>query len=121
MLMGHGKWGDTYGYATRFAPVTRVSCLKSVLKAKCPYDARTGQRKGKLRIIGRVAGQLIETMYALLKTDAEIVSRVLPNEAAPEPVLYDPEKHRQHREGHYQPLKVSVRRSPLPLFPHSSP
>jgi hypothetical protein len=22
MLMGHGKWGDTYGYATRFAPVT---------------------------------------------------------------------------------------------------
>ncbi|HEY4389198.1 MAG TPA: hypothetical protein VGN34_32535 [Ktedonobacteraceae bacterium] len=22
MLIGHGKWGDTYGYAARFAPVT---------------------------------------------------------------------------------------------------
>jgi transposase len=92
-----------------------------LVKAKCPYDERTGQRKGKLRIIGRVAGQLIETMYALLKTDAEIISKALPNETLPEPVLYDPEKHRQHREGHYQPLKVSVRRSPLTLFPHSSP
>lgn len=92
-----------------------------LVKAKCPYDERTGQRKGKLRIIGRVAGQLIETMYALLKTDAEVVSRALPNEPLPEPVLYDPEKHHQHREGHYQPLKVSVRRSVLTLLPHSSP
>ncbi|GHO86307.1 IS110 family transposase [Dictyobacter formicarum] len=92
-----------------------------LVKTRCPYDQRTGQRKGKLRIIGRVAGQLIETMYALLKTDAEIIGKALPNEPPPEPVLYDPEKHRQHREGHYQPLKVSVRRSVLTLLPHSSP
>ena len=92
-----------------------------LVQARCPYDARTGQRKGKLRIIGRIAGQLIETLYALLKTDAEVVSKALPNETPPEPVLYDPEKHRQHREGHYQPLKVSMRRSALTLLPHSSP
>jgi transposase len=91
-----------------------------LVKAKCPYDERTGQRKGKLRVIGRVAGQLIETMYALLKTDAEAVSKVLPNETLPEPVLYDPEKRRQHREGHYQPLKMSTRRSVLTLLPHPS-
>ena len=90
-----------------------------LVKAKCPYDERTGQRKGKLRVIGRVAGQLIETMYALLKTDAEVVSKALPNETLPEPVLYDPEIHRQHREGHYQPLKVSSRRSILTLLPRS--
>ena len=92
-----------------------------LVKARCPYDQRTGQRKGKLRIIGRVAGQLIETMYALLKTDAEVVSKVSPHETLPEPVLYDPEKHRQHREGHYQPLKVAARRSLLTLLPYSSP
>jgi hypothetical protein len=60
-------------------------------------------------------------MYALLKTDAEVISKALPNGALPEPVLYDPEKHRQHLEGHYQPLKVSVQRSVLTLLPHSSP
>ena len=92
-----------------------------LVKAKCPYDERTRQRKGKLRVIGRVAGQLIETMYALLKTDAEVVGKALPNETLPEPILYDPEKHRQHREGHYQPLKVSVQRPILTLLPNSSP
>jgi len=25
-LMGHGKWGDISGYATRFAPVTSFHC-----------------------------------------------------------------------------------------------
>jgi len=91
-----------------------------LVKTKCPYDERTGQRKGKLRVIGRVAGQLIETMYALLKTDAEVLSKVLPQTTPPEPILYDPEKHRQHREGHYQPLKVAARRPVLTLLPHSS-
>lgn len=91
-----------------------------LVKAKCPYDERTGQRKGKLRVIGRVAGQLIETIYALLKTDAEVLSKVPPNGVPPDPILYDPEKHRQHREGHYQPLKVATRRSVLTLLPHSS-
>jgi hypothetical protein len=86
-----------------------------------PYDERTGRRKGKLRIIGRIAGQLIETMYALLKTDAEVIGKALPEETLPEPLLYDPEKHRQHREGHYQPLKIPVRRSTLTLLPHPSP
>jgi hypothetical protein len=89
-----------------------------LVKTRCPYDERTSQRKGKLRIIGRVAGQLIETMYALLKTDAEVLSKVSPRVAPPEPVLYDPEKHRQHREGHYQPLKASAKTAVLTLLPH---
>ncbi len=91
-----------------------------LVQAKCPYDEHTGQRKGRLRIIGRVAGQLIETIYALLKTDAEALSKVTPGTVPPAPVLYDPELHRRHREGHYQPLKVSARRPVLTLLPHSS-
>jgi hypothetical protein len=47
-----------------------------LVQAKCPYDPRTGERTGKLRVLGRVAGQVIEAMYALLKTDAEVLSKV---------------------------------------------
>jgi hypothetical protein len=32
-----------------------------LVQAKCPVDPRTGERSGKLRTIGRIAGQLIET------------------------------------------------------------
>jgi len=91
-----------------------------LVQAKCPADPRTGQRTGKLRIIGRVAGQLIETMYALLKTDAEVLSNVPPGKEPPAPLLYDQERHRRHREGHYEPLKVSARRSALKLLPNPS-
>jgi hypothetical protein len=47
-----------------------------LVQTKYPLDPRTGERSGKLRIIGWIAGQLIETMYALLKTDAEILGKV---------------------------------------------
>lgn len=86
---------------------------------KCPYDERTGARKGKLRVVGRVAGQMIETMYALLKTDAEVLSQVPPGKEPPPPILYDPALHRQHREGHYRPLKTSPRPPVITLLPNS--
>jgi transposase len=91
-----------------------------LVQAKCPYDPRTGERTGKLRVLGRVAGQVIEAMYALLKTDAEVLSKVPPGKEPPPPILYEPERHRRHREGHYEPLKVSARRSVLTLLPNLS-
>ncbi len=91
-----------------------------LVQTKCPYDPRTGQRTGTLRVIGRVAGQLIETMYALLKTDAEVLSKVPEGKEPPPPILYDPERHRRHREGYYEPLKVSARRAVLTLLPNPS-
>lgn len=90
-----------------------------LVQAKCLVDPRTGQRTGKLRVIDRVAGQLIETMYALLKTDAEVLSKV-PQGKEPPPTLYEPERYRRHHEGHYEPLKVSARRSKLTLLPKPS-
>jgi hypothetical protein len=59
-------------------------------------------------------------MYALLKTDAEVLSKVAAGKEPPPPLLYDPERHRRHREGHYEPLKGSARRSVLTLLPHVS-
>ena len=90
-----------------------------LVQTRCPYDARLGKRTGKIRVMGRVAGQMIETMYALLKTDAEVLSKVPPGKEPLPPTLYDPQLHRQHREGHYRPLKSSPRPTVLTLLPHA--
>ncbi len=76
-----------------------------LVRAKCPYDERTQSYVGKTKVIGRVAGQMTEAIYALLKRDAELLSKVPPGQDPPPPLLYDPEVHRRHREGHYRPLK----------------
>jgi transposase len=89
-----------------------------LVQTKCPYDERRGVRTGKLRVMGRVAGQMIETMYALLKTDAEVMSKVPKGKEPPPPILYDPELHRKHREGHYRPLKSSPRQQVITLLPN---
>src|SRR5262249_24534585 len=49
-----------------------------LVKSKCPYDERTQSSVGKKRVIGRVAGQMIEAIYALLKRDAEVLSKIPP-------------------------------------------
>lgn len=89
-----------------------------LVQAKCPYDERRQKRVGKLRVVGRVAGQMIETIYALLKLDAEVLSKVPPGKEPPPPTLYDPDLHRRHREGHYQPLKSSQRPTIITLLPN---
>jgi len=75
----------------------------------CPYDERRQAYVGRGKVIGRVAGQLIGMMYALLKKDLELLSRLVPGEKPPEPMLYDPEIHRRHRAGEYSSLKPGTR------------
>jgi hypothetical protein len=41
----------------------------------------------------------------LLRYDYEILSHLAPGADPPVPLLYDPELHKQHRSGHYRPLK----------------
>lgn len=86
----------------------------------CPYDEKTQSRVGKKRVIGRVAGQMTEAIYALLKRDAEVLANVLPGQDPPPPLLYDPEVHQRHRQGHYRPLKSTPLPSRITLL-HSSP
>src|SRR5713101_6195936 len=76
-----------------------------LVKTRCPFDEKTQSRVGKKRVIGRVAGQMTEAIYALLKRDAELLAKVLPGQDPPPPMLYDPEVHQRHRQGHYRPLK----------------
>jgi hypothetical protein len=69
------------------------------------YDERIKGYRGKLKVIGRIAGQMGSMIFALLKTDQETLSKVPPGQEPPPPMLYDPEVHRKHQEGHYRSLK----------------
>lgn len=64
-----------------------------LLPVKCAYDARTGTYKGRMRVVGRVAGQMIGVVYTLLRQDADLVDSLEPGQLLPEPQLYDPEVH----------------------------
>ncbi|MEO9031170.1 MAG: hypothetical protein ABI413_20365 [Ktedonobacteraceae bacterium] len=72
---------------------------------KCSFDEKRQVYRGKIKVIGRVAGQMIGMFYALLKQDAERVSQVHEGETPPDPILYDPELHRRHCNGEYRPIK----------------
>ncbi len=78
---------------------------KRLVPRLCAYDERTQSYKGRGRAIGHVAGRLITLIYALLRYDYEVLSHLAPGADPPEPMLYDPEVHHQHRSGHYHPLK----------------
>ncbi len=69
---------------------------------KCSYNERTRQYTGRAKVMGRIAGQIISVIYALLKRDLEVLSKIPSGTKLPEPVLYDPEIHHKHRAGHYR-------------------
>jgi hypothetical protein len=76
-----------------------------LLPKKCSYDERKRDYVGKEKVIGRVAGEMISTMYMLLKTDAELLATVPPDMQPPDPMLYDPSVHQAHVAGAYVPAK----------------
>jgi transposase len=79
-----------------------------LLPRKCVFDERTRQYRGKGKVIGRVAGQLITVVFTLLKRDQERLAHAKGG-MAPAPDLYDPELHRRHRAGQYQaPTQVKL-------------
>ncbi|GHO97509.1 hypothetical protein KSF_075570 [Reticulibacter mediterranei] len=84
---------------------------------KCYCDERRRAYVGRGRVIGRIAGQMLSVIYALLKSDQEIMAKLVPGTPLPPPVLYDPEIHHQHRTGQYR--SPSLERLPkLTELPH---
>src|SRR5262249_5022441 len=92
-----------------------------LVRTRCSYDERTQSYAGKKRVIGRVAGQLTEAIYALLKRDAEVMSTVLPSQEPPPSLLYDPAVHHAHRQGHYRPLKSTPLPNPITVLRPRAP
>lgn len=76
-----------------------------LVPSKCTFDERRRAYRGRVKVMGRIAGQMIELIYALLKQDAAVLSRVPPGAEPPEPICYDPEVHQRHVNGEYRPLK----------------
>ncbi len=89
-IKGESEWAKLY---------------KRLVPRLCSYDERTQSYKGKGKVLGHVIGRLITLIYALLKQDDETLSHLVPGTKPPEPTLYDPKIHQQHRTGHYQPLE----------------
>lgn len=76
-----------------------------LVQQHCRYNERKQDYEGKLVVVGRVAGQLIEMIYAFLKVDADLLKKYAPDGLVPEPLLYDQAIHQAHRQGHYRPLR----------------
>lgn len=84
---------------------------------KCHSDERTRKLIGREKVIGRLAGQMTSVIYVLLKKDQELLSHLAPGAEPPEPGLYDPELHRQHRLGQYQPVRLEEKSPKLIQLP----
>lgn len=72
---------------------------------KCPFDERTRTYKGKMKVVGRIAGQMLSLIYGLLKHDQELLQQTLPGDAPAAPMLYDAAIHKAHRAGQYRSSK----------------
>jgi hypothetical protein len=77
-----------------------------LLARKCHTDERTHRLTGREKVIGRLAGQMTSVIFVLLKKDQELLARLAPGATPPEPTLYDPALHRQHRLGQYRQTRV---------------
>ncbi len=84
---------------------------------KCRSDERTRKLIGREKVIGRLAGQMTSVIHVLLKKDQELFSHLAPGAEPPEPGLYDPELHRQHRLGQYQPARLEEKPPKLIQLP----
>lgn len=77
-----------------------ASLYERLVPRKCAFDERKHQYIARNKVVGRVAGQLITVMFALLKRDQEAMAT---GGSLSEPELYDPAVHRRHRAGQYRP------------------
>ena len=85
---------------------------------KCSYNERTRQYTGRAKVMGRIAGQVISVIFVLLKQDSETLSKLSFGAKLPEPVLYDPEIHQQHRAGQYRAFTQQKPFNVFELPPH---
>lgn len=76
-----------------------------LLPRKCRYNERLQDYQDKLLLMGRLAGQIVEMIFAFLKRDADLLKKYPPGGLIPEPMLYDQAIHQAHRQGQYHPLR----------------
>lgn len=114
--LGHGGLRTTkqmmflvVGQAIQIKGAEWAQLYERLVPRMCRYDESTREYKGKLKVIARIAGQMIGLMYRLLKQDAELLAKTSAGTSPPEPVLYDPVLHHAHRHGEYRSRKSQAR------------
>lgn len=60
---------------------------------KCYYDPRKKKQMGKMKVIGRIIGQMITLIYRLLKRDRRLINEHQPWGPVPPPETYRVERH----------------------------
>jgi hypothetical protein len=55
----------------------------------CSYDEKLKDYRGKLKPLGRIAGQMASMIFALLKIDQETLAKVSPDHDPLAPMLYE--------------------------------
>ncbi len=85
---------------------------------KCSYNERTRQYTGRAKVMGRIAGQIISVIYALLKQDLDTLRKVASGTKPPDPSLYAPEIHQKHRAGQYRSSAQKKPSNIIELPPH---
>lgn len=73
---------------------TWKALYERLVKRKCQYDERKKEWRGKMKVIGRIAGQILRVMFTLIKRDQALIASLPPGSKLPEPELYSPSKHR---------------------------
>lgn len=109
-------------YLAVWTAIRRPDCewaklYQRLVPLKCGFNEKTRQYTGRAKVIGRIAGQMISTIFALLKQDAETLSRLPVGAPLPEPMRYNPALHQQHRTGRYRPSTPEKRAQMLEFVP----
>jgi len=63
---------------------------------QCPFDAKLKRRKGRMRPLSRIIGQISTMIYMFLRADADLVAKATPGTDPPKPMLYTRDVHRSH-------------------------
>lgn len=68
---------------------------------KCQWNERKQEWQGRIKVIGRIAGDMIRVIYTLLKKDYDLLAGLAPDSKPPDPELYDTERWKKAREGNH--------------------
>jgi hypothetical protein len=83
---------------------------------KCSYDERLGRYRGRMKVVGRVIGQMLSVVYTLLKRDYDLLASTPAGKEPAPPELYDAVKHRMNKKSHATVPQQIEDKAPTPAL-----
>jgi transposase len=69
-----------------------------LVERKCNYDGRLKKYTGTMKVIARIAGDLLASMWLLLRKDYDLLQSLEPGQEPPAPELYGEKRHHVQSE-----------------------